>query len=262
MLIDFLIGALLSALIAGLAYAKHSLVFDGLIASVILGTIIYAFGGIVLWSALIAFFISSSLLTKLHEKKESDLKKGRNYIQVISNGLVAAVFSILYYFFSMDFFLIAALSAIATSNSDTWASEIGILSKGKTRSVTNFKEVSKGVSGAISGLGTIASIAGALFIGLVFAILYSITTEVLLQTVFFYTAIISTSGVLGCFVDSYLGSLVQAKYRGIESDTITENKSSLDEEVVLCSGISFVNNNTVNFLSSLAASLIALLFFI
>src|SRR3989339_1567610 len=103
MLIDFLIGALLSALIAGLAYAKHSLIFNGLIASVILGTIIYAFGGIVLYSLLIAFFISSSLLTKLHERKVDDSSSGRNYLQVISNGLVAAAFSILFYLLNMEF---------------------------------------------------------------------------------------------------------------------------------------------------------------
>jgi len=262
MLIEIIIGTLLSTFIAVIAYAKHSLVLSGLIASVILGTIIYAFGGIVLYSLLIAFFISSSLLTKLHERKVDDSSSGRNYLQVISNGLVAAAFSILFYLLNMEFLLIAAAAAIATSNSDTWASEIGILSKGKTRSVTNFKEVSKGVSGAISGLGTLASVLGALFIGVLFALVSSITTVVLFQTVLFYAAIISISGVLGCFVDSYLGSLVQAKYRGIKSDTITENKSLPNEEVILKSGISFVNNDTVNFLSSLAASLIALLFFI
>ncbi|MBU1020822.1 MAG: DUF92 domain-containing protein, partial [Firmicutes bacterium] len=141
MLIEFLIGAGLSILIALAAYLKHSLVKSGFIAAVILGTIIYAFGGIVIWAVLIAFFISSSLLTKLHEKKEKDPSKGRNYIQVISNGLVAAVFSVLYYFLNVEIFLLAAVASIATSNSDTWASEIGILSKGKTRSIVNFKIV-------------------------------------------------------------------------------------------------------------------------
>ena len=260
--VEILIGVSLSSLIAGLAYIKHSLVLSGLIASVILGTILYAFGGILLWSILIAFFISSSLLTKLHEKKEKDLKNGRNYIQVISNGLVAAIFSILFYVFNVEIFFIAAVSAIAASNSDTWASEIGILSNGKTRSVTNFKEVTKGVSGGISGFGTLASIIGAIFIGLIFALLYIITTEIQIQTILFYAIVISISGVLGCFVDSYLGALVQAKYRGIDTNIITEKKSLPNEEVILNSGLAWINNDTVNFLSSLTASLFALLFFI
>ncbi|MDO9629458.1 MAG: DUF92 domain-containing protein, partial [Acholeplasmataceae bacterium] len=139
MLLQVIIGALLSITIALAAYLRHSLVKSGFIAAVLLGTIIYAFGGFFVWIALILFFISARLLTKIHEKKENDHTKGRNYIQVISNGIVAAIFSVLFYFLNNEIFLIAAVVAIATSNSDTWASEIGILSKGKTRNVISFK---------------------------------------------------------------------------------------------------------------------------
>lgn len=262
MLIDLIIGLLISGFIAVLAYLKHSLNLSGFIASIVMGTLIYMFGGIVLFSTLIAFFISSSLLTKLHEKKAKDLSKGRNYIQVISNGLVATLFSVLYYFLNTEIFLIAAVAAIATSNADTWASEIGILSKGKTRNITNFKEVAKGVSGAISGLGTLASIGGSLFIGLIFGILYYLTNNGLLETIIFYTLVISICGVLGCLVDSFLGSIVQAKYIGLESNNITEKKFLPNEQVLLHSGYQIITNDAVNFLSSLFASILTLIFII
>ena len=262
MLIDFAIGAGLSIFIALAAYLKHSLVLSGFITAVMLGTIIYTFGGIVVWAVLIAFFISSSLLTKLHEKKEKDPTNGRNYIQVISNGLVAALFSVIYYFLNVEIFLIAAVASIATSNSDTWASEIGILSKGKTRSVINFKIVPKGVSGAISGLGTLASFIGALFIGLVFAFTYWMTFGITVEIFISFTVIITICGFLGCFIDSYLGALIQAKYRGLESGKITEKKWLPNEKVVLASGLAIITNDAVNFLSGLAASFITIIFFL
>ncbi|MBU1142884.1 MAG: DUF92 domain-containing protein [Firmicutes bacterium] len=262
MLIEFLIGAVLSILIAYAAYLKHSLAKSGFIAAVIIGTIIYAFGGMVIWAVLIAFFISSSLLTKLNEKKEKDPSRGRNYIQVISNGLVAAVFSVLYYFLNVEIFLLASVASIATSNSDTWASEIGILSKGKTRNIVNFKIVSKGVSGAISGLGTFASFIGALFIGLVFALMYWIKNGISYEILISYTIIVTICGFLGCFIDSYLGALIQAKYREVETGKITEKKWLPNEKVVLASGLALVTNDAVNFLSGLAASMITIIFFI
>ena len=151
MFVDIIVGVSISLVIAGLAYLKKSLTVSGLIAAVIFGTILYVYGGIVVWISLIMFFISSSLLTKLHEKREVDKEhKGRNYIQVISNALPAAIFSVLYFYFDNLIFLIGAVVAIAASNSDTWASEIGILSKGKTRYIVNFKLAPIGISSGIT----------------------------------------------------------------------------------------------------------------
>lgn len=260
MFIDYMIGFILSLSIALTAYLKHSLVKSGLIAAIFIGTFIYVFGGLTLWVVLISFFISSSLLTKLHEKKEDSPDKGRNYLQVISNGLVPAIFSILYYYLNSEIFLIAAAASIATSNSDTWASEIGILSKGKTRNVINFKVVEKGISGGVTRLGTIASLIGALFIGLIFSLMYLITFGVTFEILLTFTLIITLCGFLGCLIDSYLGSVIQAKYRGIDSGKISEKKWLTDEKVILVSGIVFITNDTVNFLSSLIASFITIIF--
>jgi uncharacterized protein (TIGR00297 family) len=262
MLLELGIGLLISFGIAFLAYLKRSLTQDGLFTATLLGTIIYAFGGITVWGVLIAFFISSSLLTKLHEKKEKDLSQGRSYRQVIANGLVAATFSVLYYVFQNEIWMLAAVVSIASANSDTWASEIGALSKGKTIHILNFKLVPKGVSGAISKLGTFASLLGALFIAIVFIGLLSIKESITFPVVIEYVLIITLCGFLGSLIDSLLGATLQAKYQGIISGQITEQSFLPDEKVILISGIVFITNDTVNFLSSLAASLLSLLFFI
>jgi uncharacterized protein (TIGR00297 family) len=262
MFLDAMIGLGISLVIAMLAYLKKSLNQSGFITATLLGTIIYTFGGWLVWGSLIAFFISSSLITKISEKSEKKESKGRNAWQVLANGLVAAIFSVLYYVVQVEIFLLAAVVSIATSNSDTWASEIGSLSKGKTFYILNFKLAPKGVSGAISGLGTFASILGSFFIAGVFIGLYALLYGIGLEDFFMFGGIITVCGFLGNLIDSYLGGSLQAKYRGIESGTYTEKRWLPNEKVVLASGLALITNDAVNLLSGLAASLITLVFFI
>ncbi len=262
MLIDLWIGFLLSFGVAFLAYLKRSLTWDGFLAATLLGTTIYTFGGMTIWGSLIAFFISSSLLTKIHEKKEKEYSQGRNYIQVLSNGLVATVFSVVYFFLQHEILMLAAVVSIASSNSDTWASEIGALSKGKTMNIINFKSVPKGVSGAISGLGTLSSFLGALFIAVIFIGIYALSKTITIPNMIEYAFIITLCGFLGSLIDSLLGASLQAQFKGIKSGKITEKSWLPNEKVVLSSGLIYITNDAVNFISSLAASLFTLIFFI
>lgn len=262
MFVSVLIGLGISGFIAGLAYVKHSLNLSGFLAATLLGAIIYVFGGMLIWGSLIAFFISSSLITKLNEHKQKKHTAGRNYVQVMANGLVAAIFCILYYVLKTEIFLLAAAVAISTSNSDTWASEIGIMSKGKTWNILNFKVAPKGVSGAISGLGTLASILGAFAIAMVFVGIYALTQSITLAETLYFGFVITSCGFLGNLIDSYLGALIQAKYRGVDTGTYTENRWLPNEKVVLASGLALITNDMVNILSALSASILTVIFFV
>lgn len=259
MAIQFLIGFILSLVIAYLAYKKHSLNQSGLITATVLGTIIYGFGTYVVWGALILFFISSSLLTKLHEKKVKDASSGRNYVQVLSNSFVAAMFSVLFYVTKNELFMVAAVISIASCNSDTWASEIGVLSKGKTYSILTFKEVEKGISGGVSRLGTAASFLGALFIGLSFVMLYRFSPLYINSKIGIYFVVITTGGFIGCLVDSYMGILLQAKYRGEKSDKYTEKPFLENEKTILTSGLAWITNDAVNFISGFVSTAVSML---
>ena len=262
---DFLIGIFISFMIAGIAYKKQSLNVSGFFSAILFGALIYVFGGLLLWACLIGFFISSSLLTKLHQKKDNEQinvqKKGRNYVQVISNALVATIFSLLYFLLEKEIYLIAAVVSIATSNADTWASEIGILSKGKTFSILNFKLLKKGSSGAVSVLGLMASIMGAAFIAFIFTVFYSFMFTFDILTILIYMFIIIFGGFLGSIVDSFLGLLIQAKYKGKKTGVLSEVKHMPNEQTILISGLAFITNDMVNFLSGLASSIVTILLF-
>jgi uncharacterized membrane protein len=109
-----------------------------------------------------------------------------------------------------------------TATADTWASELGILSKNNPRLVTTLflREVPRGTNGGMSGVGTLASAAGGLFIGVVFLIgSYFIPTLTPTPTpdspqnpqssqypVLVYSLL---CGLLGSLVDSLLGATVQ-----------------------------------------------------
>ena len=250
---DFLIGFTLSLLIAILAYKKKSLNRSGAIAATIIGTFIYAMGSYIVFTLLILFFISSSVITKIKQESKEE-KDGRNFIQVLANSLAALIFSIIYFYTKQEIFMVVAAIGIAASTSDTWASEIGKTSKGKNVSILNFRQIPKGESGGISLKGTIASILGSLLIAFVFILLLGFKTE-FTRILLYYLLMIGLGGFLGCILDSYLGIFIQAKYIEIKTGIKVE-KFYKDEKLKLISGIPFINNDMVNLLSTLCVAII------
>ena len=55
----------------------------------------------------------------------------RDWQQVMANGGLAAMASALYYYTGAPIWLLGACICIAAANSDTWASEVGSMSKRK-----------------------------------------------------------------------------------------------------------------------------------
>ena len=119
-MLNALIGAGLSTIIAWIAYKRRSLTISGVIAAVIFATMIYVFGGLLLWALLMVFFISSSIITKMNKhrlKKQIDNeKKGRSYKQVIANAFVATLFSLLFYVLKEEIYVVAAAASIAAGS--------------------------------------------------------------------------------------------------------------------------------------------------
>ena len=63
----WLAGAVLGVSVAGLAYWRRALTFDGALAAAVVGCVTFARGGWPVTSALLAFFGSSSLFSRLGE---------------------------------------------------------------------------------------------------------------------------------------------------------------------------------------------------
>lgn len=256
----YIYGFLLSFIVSLFAFKKGSLTLSGMIASILLGTLLFGFQSVTIYMSLVGFFISSSFLSKISKfigGKESELiekrleKSGkRDYTQVIANGGVALVCAVLFQMTNVALFKLGAVIAIAAANADTWASEIGVLSKDTPIYILSKTQVVKGLSGGVTKLGFMASFAGALFIAFIYTF-FSVGTMPF-RILILHLALIAFFGFLGSMIDSILGEVFQAKYTIPQSNELTEKSNELGQKPV--SGLKIVTNNVVNFFSSLISA--------
>lgn len=261
---EIIIGIISSTIIASIAYNKKSLNRSGMIAAIILGSSIFVFGGIIPFILMLVFFISSSIISRIAKIKKISLEKihekgdARDFIQVIANGGIALICVILFQVTKDIKFLIASAVSFSVSNSDTWASELGVLSKGNTRSILTGKIIEKGVSGGVSLLGTLSAFLGATVIGLSYTIIY-IFTFGYDKSIVKILLLITLLGFLGSILDSILGVTIQGHYIDELSEKITEKKFNGYRKNRLISGYRFINNDMVNILSNLIITTISIL---
>lgn len=255
-----LIGFLLALVIASVAYAVRALDFSGAVAATLLGALVYGLGGLDWALVLIAFFISSSLLSRLAKQRKSSLQatfsKGgrRDAAQVLANGGIAGGIVLLHALFpQVDVLWVAFVGALAAVNADTWATELGVLSRTPPRLITTGKLVERGTSGGISLAGTLAAIGGALFISLVAALLRPVENGLAIAL------IAGVSGLLGSLVDSLLGATLQAIYHCPMCARLTERHPlhTCGAKTSLAHGLAWMNNDAVNALCSLSGALAA-----
>ena len=181
---------------------------------------------------------------------EGGFKKtgARDKNQVLANGIFAGILSFIYFLFPAPSVYFAYLACLATVNADTWGTEIGILSKSQPISLRGFKRVSPGSSGGISLLGTVSSLFGSFFLVLI-GFLPGIS-PVPFKLEFFL--IIGIAGFSGSFIDSLLGAFLQAQYLCPICNKSTERKTHCNFDTKWVSGISWLNNDWVNFFSSIS----------
>jgi len=263
-----------TSLVVYRGYRKKSLSLSGGIAASIVGFII-GLTGIKFSLILAVFFFSSSYLTKykadVKKHIEDDFREGgqRNWVQVVSNGLSGTVACgiILYWFGFVDIYfdfkshkwesilLAAYIGHFACCNGDTWASELGVLSKTKPISIITFKEVPPGTNGGISLLGCLVSLVGGLVIGVTYYISNVIFSNPSSQPPQ-YPAILlgALSGFLGSLLDSLLGATLQ--YSGWSADK-RKVVAEPGPRVSRISGLSILDNHQVNLISSTLTAIAA-----
>ena len=207
------IAVTLSIIFSYLALIFNWLTLDGARAASVFGIIALGLGGWLIALSVLIFFISSSLLSRSINSdiegrgvSSAKLLTRRTGNQVWSNGFFLALFCVLWFLTNENILIVAAISAIATATSDTWATELGSRTKGSTWLITNFSKVDPGTDGGVSLKGIIAAILGSLLI----AITYKLITGD--HWAMFY--IIFISGFLGSVADSYLGAILQYNKSG------------------------------------------------
>ena len=159
-------------------------------------------------------------------------RHGRTASQVAANLGVAVIASIplgLSHFFLFPRALganamrVALAAALAEAAADTLSSELGEVLGGEPRLLTTLRPVPAGTDGAISLAGTLAGCGG--------AIIVTAAASLALRLTLAETAIVASAAIVGLFVDSLLGAVLERRGR--------------------------LNNDAVNFLSTLAAAILA-----
>lgn len=253
-------------LFAIIALKKQSLDISGAIAAVVMGVVALWCTKLEGFLLLLFFFVGSNIVGRISKRlsqqsfNEKNIeKKGskRDIMQVLANGLMATIGALMWYCTGKMSSLVLLGAAIAEATSDTFAGEIGRLSKKPPVSIRTFTPVPKGLSGGITLLGTAAAFISSLFIGLSWAIFFK---DYLGSSSAFWLSlsVITFTGFMGCIVDSYLGACAQAHYKDPDTGELTEKCSKDGQQFELVQGIRWIDNDMVNLLSNIFSAVFAL----
>lgn len=247
------LGFILGVIIAYLAWRARSLNRSGAWAAVLTGGLVFGLGGIAWAAVLLAFFISSSALSRLFSGTKSAMAekyaKGsrRDWGQVLANGGLAALLAVASWLLPNENWPWAAfVGAMSAVTADTWATEIGVSSNSLPRLITSGRVVERGTSGGVTLLGYMAVVGGGLLVGITAAIFdQSMPRAIITAAVL--------AGLAGSTIDSLFGATLQAIYYcpACEKETESHPLHSCGTATDHQRGWRWLNNDWVNFLCSL-----------
>ena len=169
-----------------------------------------------------------------------------------------------------DQLTLAFVAFFACCAGDTWASELGVLSKSKPRLITKpWKQVPPGTNGGISLVGLGASAAGGTLMGLIHGLfvpggiasflpfnLPSISLAAFKKEILILSLVGFIGGFGGSLLDSLLGATIQVTYYDTEEEKIVKRAGPNATRV---GGLAFLSNEMVNVVSTALSALIAAL---
>ena len=252
------LALLLSSALAGLALWKKALTLWGTVLAWGMCLVICLFGGLPAFLILAVTFLATVAANKLAGKRAdpSGLRRKsgkRDALRVLCNVGVGTVMILLYGVTGAPRLILAYAAVMAESLSDSLASKLGPMGKGKTVDICTFHEVGVGLSGGVSGAGSAAAALGAALIGALCLLLPGADGKAAL--------LVTVLGFLGSLFDSVLGSRIQVKYRCPVCGALTERDRHCGVPGRVERGWRWVNNDTVNLLSNLFAAVLAILVF-
>lgn len=228
------------------ALIKNALTPAGLVFAGLLTFGMTYFGGYPFYVMILLIFFTDKVFSKLTNKTND---KTRDAYQIIAVLFVPFVAVINYKIFNNILFIKVATAVLAASLADNLASIIGRMAKhhlylGKTYG--NHHEL----SGSVSIMGTLASLMGALIIGIVYFYMINSSFKIYI--------LIGLIGILGSLIDSFIGVYIQALYECPKCKKITEETKHCNKDTKLLKGLKFVNNSMVNFVTEVLIFFISL----
>lgn len=246
------IGIVLAAVIVLTAWRWRWLTGSGAVAAWVAGTVAMGAG----WDwgiLLISYFVASTLLSRFRHDEKTRRSAGRiekagarDAAQVASNGGWFVLAALMDWLAPHPVWQCVAAGSIAASAADTWATEVGSLARGLPRSIVTGERIPTGTSGGVTRTGTMASVAGALFIALLVAALEWPTAAS-------WAAL--AGGVLGSSTDSVLGATAQARFWCASCGVHTERRiHNCGAATIHRGGMRWLNNDGVNSLATAAGA--------
>jgi uncharacterized protein (TIGR00297 family) len=239
-----------AAAVAALAWGLRTLTGGGAFAAWVVGTVILAGVGWPGAAALLAFFVSSSLVSRLDPADGRLDAKGsrRDAAQVLANGGAAALAALLG-FAHPELALWLVTGSLAAAAADTWATSLGRRSPIAPRHILTGRAVPPGTSGGVTVLGSGAALAGA-------ALVAGAGAAAGGQPVLFPIA--ALVGFLGMALDSALGAALQGRFHCPTCDLPSEwPVHRCGTRTLHRGGIPWLDNDGVNFAATLTAAVLA-----
>lgn len=264
--IQWTLALLLGVLMAAGGYWRRALSASGASAAAVVGALTFGAGGWAWGVLLVAFFVASSALSLYSPRHKAavadeNFAKGsrRDWAQVVANGGWGTLLALLMWFDPSQWLFAAFVGTMATVTADTWATELGTLSRQPPRLITTGRVVPPGTSGGVSVLGTVAAASGGLFIGtLALALVGLGGAPLLLVPAQWLPLIAAGSGLAGALFDSLLGATVQRINHCPRCDKETERDiHGCGTATHPLRGWAWMDNDMVNLLASVVGSVVA-----
>ena len=248
----WVVGAPIAAVIAILALRFRSLTPSGAVAAFICGAVAMAAG----WSwgfYLVSYFVAASALSRYRAREKANRSEGRvaragarDAVQVAANGGVFVLAATAFLIEPVVLAMAAGAGALAASAGDTWATEIGSLSKQPPRSVVSLRPVAIGTSGGITWLGLLASLLAGLFSA---AVAWAVRWPAAVA----WAAV--AGAIVGSLVDSVIGATLQCRRWCDSCDQATERTvHSCGSATRHVGGVRWLDNDAVNFAATIAGA--------
>jgi uncharacterized protein (TIGR00297 family) len=250
-------------IVAYISYRTQLLSKSGLVGFLFISLGAYVGFGIAGFVYVFAILLSTGIVTRFHysQKAAAGTAESGHGARGVWKILGAAGLTGLvgwYAFFNNSVpIVVAFVASLAETSSDTWASEIGALTRGRTISILPpWSNEKPGSSGAISLLGEIMAILGACSAVVLAAV------SGLGRTMFASFFIASVIGaVIGEHVDSLLGASIQGLFLCPTCKATTERHvHECGTNTELVRGLKSLSNERVNFLCTIAGSACAVFF--